>query len=78
MPKTMQLEMWAVWDANGDYAVGVDSDGAAEAYRDNIGEPDAATGIRLAKVMVTVPLPADLEITAVVPTPDETPTVTVS
>ena len=61
--KTQDCEMWLCVDANGDYATGVDSDTAVQAYENDIGELNATEGFRLVKVVVKVPLPVVVELT---------------
>ena len=54
--------MWVLVDENGDYECGNDADGAAERYRDNVGEPDGTVSYRAVKLSVKVPLPTAIEL----------------
>jgi hypothetical protein len=65
-----EVEVWVIVDADGDYRVGIDADGAAEAYDGDIGH-DATRPTRLVKVVLTVPLPVVPVLTGVVPTDGE-------
>lgn len=60
---TKQIAVWVMVDSDGDYAVGIDADNAADNYDQEV---NANSGRRLVKVLVTVPLPVPLEATATI------------
>jgi hypothetical protein len=71
MPKTTQIEVWAVIDEDGDYAVGACCDSAAERYAEDVGGDAGTRGIRRVKLLVTVPLPEPIVLTGEVTEAEE-------
>lgn len=69
MPKTAEIEVWVIVDADGDYRVGACEDDAVETYDHDIGLASIAT--RRVKVVLTVPLPYAPTLTGVVPAEGE-------
>lgn len=69
MPKTMTAEVWVAVDADGNYVVGESRDDAV----DNVA---GSTPFRLVRLMVTVPIPEPVVVTATVG--DEPSNVTVA
>jgi hypothetical protein len=62
--ETVQVEVWVIVDADGDYAVGSSMDDAGEAFDDNIGGHSPR---RAVKVTLTVPKPKAVELVGTVP-----------
>lgn len=54
---TKELEIFAIIDSDGDYAVGADRDEAAERYENNVGDIDDTDGFRIVRLVVQVPVP---------------------
>ena len=78
MAKMIELEVWVVYDENGDYAVSIGEEADAfQAYRETITTvPDL--GLRSVLLSLTVPAPTTIVADVVVPDPgDETPKVEV-
>ena len=63
---TAKLEYYVVVDAVGNFAVGADEDACKEAYESNVQELADSGGYRFIKMRVTVPLPAELEVSLTV------------
>lgn len=78
MKKTANIEVYALIDECGDYVVSNDETQLKEMYEDNIQPIDGTFGIRIVKLIVTVPLPTPIEIAAIVQADETDPTVTVS
>jgi hypothetical protein len=68
---TTTLEVWTCVDANGDYAVGTTEEAAREKYEEDIGALNEASGFRLVKVNLTVPLPEVIELEVEADEPEE-------
>jgi hypothetical protein len=68
MADKAKCELVLIVDANGDYAVGKDFDGAKEQYENDVGELSACEGgFRVVRVTVGVPLPEVVELTGDAP-----------
>jgi hypothetical protein len=68
MPDKAKCETVLIVDANGDYGVGKDFDGAKEQYENNVGELSACEGgFRVVRVAVAVPLLEVVELTGEAP-----------
>lgn len=65
---TVEIEVWVMVDACGDYAVGTDEDSAKESYSDGIGATEPA---RMVKVILTVPKPKAVTLRGTVPAETE-------
>ncbi len=61
--QTVDVEMWACIDSDGQYGVGHDADNARGNYADNIGALEDSEGFRLVRVTVKAPLPIIAELT---------------
>jgi hypothetical protein len=66
MATTTQVEVWVLVDENGDAVSSCDPDCLSDLYEEHIGS-DHATGRRVVKVVLTVPLPKPVELSGVVP-----------
>jgi hypothetical protein len=64
-------------DANGEYAVGKDSESAIEAYENDIGSLGESGGFRLLNLEVKAPLPEQVELTGTVPAAEGKATLTI-
>ncbi len=64
--QTVDVEMWACVDSDGQYAVGHDADNARGNYAENIAPLEDSEGFRLVKVTVKAPLPIVAELTGAV------------
>ena len=62
--KFVDIEVWVVVDSDGDCRVGLDQDSAHESYTDDVGSTLATRQI---KVMIRVPLPAPIVLSATLP-----------
>ncbi len=70
------VEIWVVVDENGDSAIGTDPTTAIAAYDENIGRADdSPVGLRFAKVLVKVPVPAPFELNVTAQEGQEMPSV---
>ena len=65
MAKTAQIEVYAIVDADGDYAVGKDAEAAVEKYTEDVGDLSEVDGVRTIKLLVTVPLPVEIVLSGV-------------
>jgi hypothetical protein len=64
--QTTQVEVWVLVDENGDAVASCDQDCLSDLYEEKIGT-DHATGRRVVKVVLTVPLPRPVELSGTVP-----------
>lgn len=71
MASKIDVEMWACVDDEGNYAVGASDEEAREKYEEQVQALSEASGFRLVKVTVKVPLPEIVELTGEV-SEDET------
>ncbi len=62
----IDIEIFAIVDADGEYTIGKDAGEAAEAYTENISE-DMANPRRCIVVKLRVPTPTNIEVSATVP-----------
>ncbi len=74
--KTVEVEIWVLVDENGNYAANTVEDELDQRYAEEIGSTDVAT--RRIKVKLTVPLPAVVELSGVVPVDDSAATLSVA
>lgn len=65
--KTETVEVYVMVDSEGDYGAGVDPEGAAQCYADNVGDVAEKDGFRMVKILLTVPLPVEVVLTGTVP-----------
>ena len=63
----VEIELYAVIDAGGDYAVGNTAEAAREKYEEDIGELNAVEAFRTIKIKVCVPLPEVVEMVGQAP-----------
>jgi hypothetical protein len=75
--QTIEVEVWVLVDASGDYAVAKDAAAAVEAYEGEVQALTESGGHRLVKLTVKVPLPATVELVGEVPPDGESATMTV-
>ena len=71
----LEVEVWVVVDANGDYAVAKDAESANTAFDEDIGRGEACT--RMVKITLTVPVPKPVELVGIVPEEANAGTLTV-
>jgi hypothetical protein len=68
MPQTIDAEIFLIVDSIGDTAVGTSEEDARERYEETIQPLSDASGFRLVKLVVKVPLPEVAELVGEVPT----------
>ena len=61
----MKIELWILIDANEEYVFDIDPETLAGEFKNAIGQPKHPT--RLLKVVIDVPAPVHVELTASVP-----------
>jgi len=76
--KTMKLEVYALVDECGDYVASHDEQQLKDLYEEGVQTVDGTFGIRIVKLVVTVPLPTPIEIAATVDADEEAPAVRVA
>lgn len=70
------VEVWVKVDQDGDYEVGTTSEETATRFTEIVGD-DTERGVRMVKLMVTIPLPECIEVAVDVPDTEGVPTVSV-
>ena len=63
----IEVEVFVLVDAAGDYAVGNSPEAAREKYGEDVGPLEDTDGFRLVKVLLNVPLPEVVELAGDVP-----------
>lgn len=63
--KTVQVEVWVVVDAQGAYGVGPDEQAACDQFSEDNSFDDGPT--RRVRVVLTIPVPTTIEVSAVIP-----------